>query len=267
MINVMLSTRMLWVCSIVVAGLVQGLPLTIYASDNHGMVHIPNGSFLMGCQPQDPACEKDEHPAHFVYLDAFYIDATEVTVQAYSRCVLSGKCLPPGNDEHCNYLKQGKNDHPVNCVNWYQAQNYCTTQGKRLPSEAEWERAARAIDGDIYPWGNASPASHHARFDYHSNKGTSPVGSYSRGAYGLYDMAGNVWEWVADCYDPSIYTSSVNRNPLHQPDYCPTGARVLRGGSFRNTVWAMRSSDRFWSLRKTGGPNDGFRCAASQPET
>ncbi|MBI4699622.1 MAG: SUMF1/EgtB/PvdO family nonheme iron enzyme [Deltaproteobacteria bacterium] len=232
------------------------------------MVLVPAGDFWMGCAPADPSCDDDEKPRHEVYLDAFYIDKTEVTVAAYRACVSAGGCGAPGAEQSCNWGESGRDDHPINCVDWHQSEAYCRWTGKRLPTEAEWEKAARSADGRIYPWGSEAPSCRLAvmndGFGGCGRMSTWPVGSKPAGAspYGALDMAGNVWEWVADWYDANYYATSPARNPGG-----PTGGSEhgLRGGCWQDdVVLSVRASDRIWyvpALRSYFG----FRCARPAP--
>jgi len=174
-------------------------------SCSNGMCLIPAGSFWMGCNSAvDNDCDSDESPYHEVTLSGYYIDKTEVTVDDYADCVTAGACTAPSTaSSYCNWEVSGKGNHPVNCVNWSQAGEYCTWAGKRLPTEAEWEKAARGTDGRKYPWGNEDATCEYAVMDDGVNGcGTdstwnvcskSPAGD---SPYGLCDMSGNVWEWV-----------------------------------------------------------------------
>lgn len=214
------------------------------------MVFVPPGDFLMGNTT--------------VFLDAFWIDKTEVTNAMYARCVQAGDCNPPrSNSSHTQenyYGNPAFGDYPVIYVSWVDAQNYCSWAGRRLPTEAEWEKAARGTDGRPFPWGDADPSGVVDLLNFYGQD-TTQVGIFPNGAspYGALDMAGNVSEWVADWYSLDYYNSPPPSNP-GGPD---TGEyRVWRGGS-----WANTSTDRVRTYSRTGNlPTDssggiGFRCA------
>ncbi len=228
-------------------------------ADGMVQVYVPAGEFLMGSADSDADAGSNEKPQHKVTLAAYWIDRTEVTKDQYQRCVAAGKCAAPA----CSGTGQG--NHPVVCVWWQEAANYCAWAGRRLPTEAEWEKAARGTDGWKYPWGNEAPDC--ARLNYWGKDGgcggnTTTVGSYPSGAspYGALDMAGNVWEWVADWYDAAYYVSSPGANPKG-PD--AGQYRVLRGGSWYNVTWSVRAAVRNWYDPEFGGVSLGFRCARS----
>ena len=222
------------------------------------MVRVPAGEFLMG-SPEGQG-ESDEHPYHTVYLDAFSIDKTEVTAVQYQRCVEAGACSVADTGDYCTYGAVAKSDHPINCVDWDQGVAFCRWAGKRLPTEAEWEKAARGTDGRVYPWGNAWDAGKLNSADGGPATTTS-VGSYSAGAssFGALDMAGNVWEWVADWYGDGYYGQSPRENPQGPA----SGAwRVLRGRSWAY-VTDTRVASRYRFAPHYRIADIGFRCARS----
>ncbi len=236
-------------------------------SPKDGMVQafVPAGDFLMGSNNAiDSQAYSDELPQHTVYLDAFWIDRSEVTNAQYAQCVGAGQCTPPAktrSSSRSSYYGEAQYaSYPVIYVDWNQAQAYCAWAGRRLPSEAEWEKAARGTDGRIYPWGNAAPDQ--SRLNYNQNIGdTTAVGSYPSGAspYGALDMAGNVWEWVNDWYSNSYYQNSPARNPAG-PD--AGTARVLRGGAWDRDGRHVRSASRYANFPQYSYNYLGFRCAA-----
>ncbi len=223
-----------------------------------GMTYIPAGWFYMGCAPADIQCRDDEKPYHRVYLSAYYIDTNNVTVSDYAGCVSAGACTKPAAGDCCNFGIHGMDNYPANCVSWDQANRYCKWAKKRLPTEAEWEKAARGTQGRIYPWGNEWDPDK-ACF----NKGfTCPAGSYPAGAgpYGVMDMAGNVYNWVHDFYAADYYSGSPQQNPKGPGQ----GAyRVLRGGSYLNLSWQLRTSSRNYLAPADRYVNTGFRCAVT----
>jgi formylglycine-generating enzyme required for sulfatase activity len=219
-----------------------------------GMVSVPAGKFWMGCNEQvDTQCRDNEKPYHRVYLDAFYIDKFLVTQAEYNECVNSGTCTANQKFNRFTGVRQ-----PVVGVSWDDANTYCEWAGKRLPTEAEWEKAARGTEGRVYPWGNSIDATKANYADLKIGK-TSKVGSYPSGAspYGAMDMAGNVWEWVADWHDENYYSNSPSKNPKG-PD---SGTyRVLRGGGWDSVARLIRSSYRDMSNPTSRGNGGGFRC-------
>ena len=226
------------------------------------MVFVPAGQFNMGSD----AGNNDERPIHVVYLDSYWVDQTEVTNKMYALCVDAGLCEPPNSTRSSirgsYYGNSEFNDFPVIYVNWFQAQAYCEWAGRRLPTEAEWEKAARGGDGRTYPWGEGSSCDQ-ANYNISCIGDTTRVGSYplGRSLYGLFDMGGNVWEWVMDWYDSDQYTNSITKNPQGPA----TGkSRIFRGGSWKDDNDYLRSA-----LRGRGTPsysNDvlGFRCVMSE---
>ena len=222
------------------------------------MVFVPAGAFRMGSGEADPDAEVDEKPQHDVVLDAFWIDRTEVTNAMYARCVQAGACTAPMHSSRYGLATHA--GHPVTGVTWFQAQEYCAWAGRRLPTEAEWEKAARGPDGRLFPWGDGAPGSSLLNFDGQVGD-TTTVGSYPAGAspYGVLDMAGNVWEWTADWYARDYYADSPQANP---PGPASGNLRVLRGGAWGVDAGAVRAANRFWAFP---GRNDfdGFRCARS----
>jgi formylglycine-generating enzyme required for sulfatase activity len=215
------------------------------------MVYVPAGEFTTGSNAS-------------IYVDAFWIDKTEVTNAMYARCVQARQCSSPhsfrSNSRSHYYDGSAFDDYPVIFVSWRDARNYCTWAGARLPTEAEWEKAARGTDSRLYPWGDDFPRSgdllNFQSFD------TSRVGSYPDGAspYGALDMAGNVAEWVADWFSPSYYSNPpAESNP---PGPGSGEYRVWRGGSWaHSSVEALRTSSRTGNLPSDYNAVIGFRCA------
>ena len=230
--------------------------------DNMTLLYVPTGEFAMGSENG----EADEKPVHTVYLDAFWIDQTEVTNGQYAACVSANECVPPsytGSRTRSSYYGNSEFDNfPVIYVDWNQAKAYCSWAGRRLPTEAEWEKAARGTDGNTYPWGNDVP--NRNLLNYNSNVGdTTAVGNYQNGAipYGAYDMAGNVMEWVNDVYSETYYQGSPSSNPLG-PDASSGAVRVLRGGSWYDLD--VRSANRYRDAPVFPADHYGFRCASSE---
>jgi formylglycine-generating enzyme required for sulfatase activity len=234
------------------------------------MVTVQAGSFVMGCNSAvDLECNSDESPYHTVDVPAFEIDKYEVTTADYQVCVDSGVCTAANTGESCNYGVPERESHPINCVDWNQAKAYCEWAGKRLPTEAEWEKAARGTDGRKYPWGN-SPT---VRCDFAvmddsaaggigcGSGGTMPVGSMPAGAspYGAEDMVGNVWEWVEDWYHDSYSGAPTDGSAWVDP---AGSYRVLRGGGcFYNSANDLRASKRDYGTTTNRHYDIGFRCS------
>lgn len=215
------------------------------------MVFIPAGSSVMG---HNHPAEEDANPSHLVYLEAFWIDRYEVTNEQYRKCVLAKVCSEP--EDLSFYNDPLFANHPVVYVSWYDATDYCQWMGKRLPSEAEWEKAARGDEGYIYPWGNESRAeclNAGRRFT-----GTTPVGAFLCNAspYGAMDMAGNVWEWVEDWYEPY-------RNSHYTAELFGQKVKVVRGGSWNHPLEDARSYHRDFAHPSRTLAVVGFRCADS----
>jgi formylglycine-generating enzyme required for sulfatase activity len=220
------------------------------------MVLVPAGDFTMGSNLAD-----DEKPAHPVYLNAFYMDKYEVTVGQYAKYLEVTDMEPPPDWEIMNQPEHRK--RPVVNVDWQDAVMFCKWAGKRLPTEAEWEKAARGTDGRIYPWGNEAPTRLHANYgrrDWNSHLALATVGSFEEGKslYGIYDMAGNAWEWVSDWYEYEYYKNSPRRNPIGPA----TGdSKVVRGGSWLYVSEFLRSAHRFSAQPMNRHFGYGFRCA------
>lgn len=227
--------------------------------DGATLVFIPAGEFAMGSDESDLDADPDERPQHTVYLDDFWIDRTEVTNDMYRKCVQIEKCSEPAHSPHYDLAEYGA--HPALGISWDQAVEYCTWTGRRLPTEAEWEKAARGTDGRLYPWGNEEPDPALLNFNHFADD-TVEVGSYPAGAspYGVLDMAGNVWEWVADGYDEDYYTKSPRENPQGGAS---VNQRGLRGGSWNTEAHNVRAANRFWGFPGRND-TDGFRCALSK---
>lgn len=232
----------------------------ISEKDGMVLVYVPAGEFTMGSDNNS-----DEQPIHQVTLDAYWIDQTEVTNAMYADCVDANQCDPPSSTQ--SYSRSGYfgnsefDNYPVLYVSWNDAVAYCEYVDRRLPTEAEWEKAARGTDASIYPWGDADPKDNLLNFN--GNVGdTTEVGSYPTGAsiYGAFDMAGNVWEWVNDWYDASYYQNSPSLNPSG-PD---SGQyRVLRGGSWYFSNVSVRSAFRLSINPSVTRDDIGFRCSRS----
>jgi formylglycine-generating enzyme required for sulfatase activity/tetratricopeptide (TPR) repeat protein len=279
----------------------------VWEKDDSVMVYVPAGSFMMGNTAEDIdaflaeciACEPpfgDEKPRHEVILDAFWIDRTEVTNGQYRRCVEAGECSPPSpphedcDPEDCPshwfleshgpdsyYGSPDFDDYPVVYVNWDQARAYCAWAGKRLPTEAEWEKAARGTEERVYPWGNTFDGTIvnfcdvNCTFDWKADEwndnyaDTALVGSYGGGVspYGALDMAGNVIEWTSSRYQSYPYQADDGREDLENSGEV---LRVLRGGSWFGTKWHARAAIRHRTGHIRPDAHVGFRCACSDSE-
>jgi formylglycine-generating enzyme required for sulfatase activity len=225
-------------------------------------VDVPAGEFLMGSNPEvDPDASSDEMSQHPVYLDAFRISKYEITNAQYAQCVRATVCEEPADVVY--YEDTDSATHPVVYVSWHDAKTFCTWVEGKLPSEAEWEYAARGPEGPIYPWGNDPPTCARAQF-VECERRTVPVGSHPDGASwcGAEDMAGNVWEWVNDWYDRDYYDVSPDSNPPG-----PDGGdyKVLRGGSFFYFWYNVRVAYRNYYSPDYRSYDLGFRCAGVAP--
>lgn len=271
---------------------------SISEKDHMILCHVPAGEFLMGSTKDEPDANKDEFPKHSVYLDDFWIDQTEVTNKMFRAFVndtgyqtdaerkkqswaFTGQTweeTPRASWEYPQGLGSSiDEDHPVVQVSWNDAKTYCEWAGRRLLTEAQWEKAARGDNGRKYPWGNDDIADYHLNFcdkncPYNKKissiddqyKFTAPVGTYPVGAspYGVLNMAGNVREWTADWYD-SKYYQDINK-PYQNPQGPVTGTeRVLRGGSWNHIVLGVRTKFRDKYHPITSSDDFGFRCAVS----
>ena len=216
------------------------------------MTPIAGGEFWVG-SPRGTFSE-DESPRHKTSLAAFCLDLTEVTVDAYAVCVAQRACTPTRSSpmrRSCNALRTDRGDHPINCVDWRQAEAYCRFRERRLPTEAEWEYAARAGERYFeYPWGNETPDGRACW----KKPSTCPVKSFPPGAFGVYDLSGNVWEWTSSGYGDYPW-------PVLAPEL-----RVYRGGSFsrRFEKWMHTRLRNRWGERDAGS-HLGFRCALKAP--
>ncbi|THJ25587.1 MAG: formylglycine-generating enzyme family protein [Nitrospira sp. CG24E] len=224
---------------------------------DQSMALVPAGEFTMGSSMGDP----DELPVRKVYVDAFYMDKHQVSVGRYGTFLDATSHEAPAEWDIMNKSMHQK--RPVVNVDWADADAYCKWAGKRLPTEAEWEKAARGTDGRIYPWGNELPTDFHANMKkevWNNHVVLTPVGMFEGGKspYGVYDMAGNVWEWVNDWYGRDYYKTGPLKNPTgpSKGDY-----KVIRGGSWGSSPKDLRTTDREYRLPSFGGLGTGFRCA------
>jgi len=214
----------------------------------------------MGANSYDSAREPNEEPQHSVYLDAFWISKTQVTSAMFNACVNAGVCdYSTSHNTNPNYLDPLYANHPVVYISWDMAQTYCFWTGGRLPTEAEWEKAARGMYGRRYPWGEEQPR---IKFVNVNNEygTTTTVGLFPYGAsvYGVLGMGGNVREWVLDWYNPKYYQISPFSNPFG-PE---TGEKkVLKGACFSDEIRYCRSSNRLAHEPGSPGAVRGFRCA------
>ena len=252
--------------------------------DQMVQVYVPAGEFIMGSDDVEAKVKLEggraypEIPLHTNYTDGYWIDKYEVTTSQYALCVDAGVCQHPyktSSETRPSYYGDPEYaDYPVIWVSWYMATQYCDWAGRRLPTEAEWEKASRGTDGRKYPWGNDPVSGERANFcdtncpreiaNHNFDDGyadTSPVGNYPAGAspYGAMDMSGNVWEWTSSIIEPYPYDPNDGRE---DPDVYKE--RVWRGGPWSNGYWWLRSSVRYRSIPSYWYVNLGFRCASSE---
>jgi formylglycine-generating enzyme required for sulfatase activity len=257
----------------------------VSAKDEMVQMYVPGGEFLMGTNDLDAKLTVEggrafpEIPQFKYTLDSYWIDKYEVSNAQFSKCVAAGDCKPPnytrsytrevyyGNPEFSNY--------PVLYIDWFTARKYCEWAGRRLPTEAEWEKAARGTDGRRYPWGNDLPTNDKANFcdvncpKTHANPTyddgypeTAPVDAFPDGAspYGALNMAGNVWEWTSTLVRPYPYDPNDGRENMDEI----SDEHVWRGGPWSNGVWWIRSSIRYRSVPTYWYGNLGFRCMSPE---
>jgi formylglycine-generating enzyme required for sulfatase activity len=211
----------------------------------NAMILVPGGTFTMGSTDG----QRDEKPTRTIRVRPFEMDVTEVTLGAYIACIDAGNCTYPDEDSFCNWGKKGHETHPMNCVDWEQAKAYCSSVGKRLPTEEEWEYAARGTDGRVFPWGKGEPPE--GICTNRTKRGTCPADSSPVDSpFGLRGMAGNVWEWTSSGYNEDY---GKGRG---------TDRRVYRGGSFyEDNLKDMRATTRNMRPPSTRFDYLGFRCA------
>ena len=254
-------------------GPASALTPEVAGKDGAPMVLVPGGSFPMGVPPGDRDGGRDEYPRHDVALDAFYIDKYEVTNGRYLEFVRSTAHRAPQHPTNKKrnlwdggLMPESIAERPVINVDWFDADAYCRWAGKRLPTEAEWEKAARGGDDRRFPWGNVEPTNKHLNYNQQwiGEKTLMPVGSYEAGKspYGAYDMAGNVWEWVADWYDARYYEKSPGNNPQGPASGTK---KVIRGAGWQNETPTVRIFTRVESDPAVRNESTGFRCAADAP--
>ena len=250
---------------------------------SNGVCSVPEGEFIMGDSNEE---RPDQCPPHLVFLHSFSIDETEVTIQNYTDCVEAGAC---NTSAYCpsQAIFEQESLLPITCVSWFEAQNYCSFVGGRLPTEAEWEKAARGVNGSLWPWGNQPPDCSLSNFRFVSSYcqgGVIEVASYSenslqhnsiastRSSYGLLDIAGNAWEWTADWYDAHYYQRHSSSNPT-SPDACAVEEhqelgtcqyKIIRGGGFNSQQDAIRTTARGFLDPNLFDNNIGFRCVYDQ---
>lgn len=234
------------------------------------LVYHPPGTFTMGALPgADPYAEAWERPPHEVTLSGFWMETTEVSNARYALCVAAGVCSLPlrtsSRTRSDYYGNPAFAEYPMVNVTHAQAAQFCEWAGGRLPTEAEWEYAARFNDGRLYPWGNEQDLGR-GQFGRGEGSDTEPVTAFPGGAsaLGVLNLAGNVWEWVADWYDAGYYAASPKENPTGPT----TGKeRVARGGAFATDPQFVRNTNRFSLNPERGYTNVGFRCVTTDPRS
>ena len=251
-----------------------GAPQKAAPSSYDGMVLIPQGAFEMGSQRSlrelNPVSifQADRHmlgpedPAHEVILDAYYIDTYEVSNADYKKYIeATGLKTVPRYWEDPNFNQPGQ---PVVGITWKEARAFCQWQGKQLPTEAQWEKAARGKRPVKYPWGNEKPDKTRVNFNDHVGK-TTPVGSYPTGKsdYGVFDLSGNVAEWVRDWHFPEYYLFSPKENP---PGPDKGHYKIIRGGNWKNNAEDVNLTYRNATIPKARSKTVGFRCVADAPQ-
>ncbi len=250
------------------------LPQEMTGKDGAPLVLIPAGSYPMGVPVGDRDGGRDEYPRHVVEVTDFYMDKYEVTNGRYLEFVKATKHRVPQNPKNpTRNLWEGVGipdslaDRPVINVDWADADAYCKWAGRRLPREAEWEKAAKGNNDWRFPWGNVEPTNKHLNFNqkWIGEKTLMPVGSYESGKspYGVYDMAGNVWEWMNDWYDGKYYEKSPVKNP---PGPESGTKRVIRGAGWQNETPTVRIFTRVDSDPTVRNESTGFRCAMDVPK-
>jgi len=231
-------------------------------------VELPGACFDMGSNEG----REDERPVHRACLQPFSLDRHEVTVAEYRRCVEAGKCKRPRRREEQPYCNEGspdRSDHPVNCLNWMDAAAYCAWRGADLPTEAQWEYAARGLKGRPFPWGDSPPDCRRAVLATREEglgcgRGTTwPVCSKPEGntPEGVCDLGGNVWEFVADWYDGQYYARAPEQDPVNKESFTN---RVLRGGNWSSGPSSLRTTGRDWMFEAYSSHVAGFRCASAR---
>jgi formylglycine-generating enzyme required for sulfatase activity len=238
--------------------------------DGAFLIYIPAGLFLQGASTTDTFAQANEKPQHAVTLNAFWIDQNKVTNKMYRTCEMDHGCSTPQKipwpvlgDAKGYYTNSAFDDYPVVNVTWDQAYTYCSWAGRRLPTEAEWEKAARGTDGRLYPWGSATPDNKHLNFATHVSH-TSQVGKYPDGVspYGVMEMVGNTFEWVSDFYDALYYSYSPPSNPTG-PVISGSNTRVIRGISWGVDNHLARVTSRSGKWNLSFDEQTGFRCAGN----